>query len=88
MAEVAPLAPSALGEDKSFTIAKEPDGGWRVQGRYIERIVAMTQWEYYDAVMRFQRILEALGITQALRDQGVQPGDTVRIGSKELEWSD
>jgi GTP-binding protein len=88
IAEVAPLDPSARGEDKSFTIRRESDGGWRVQGRHIERIVAMTQWEYYDAVMRFQRILEALGITQALRDQGVQPGDTVRIGSRELEWSD
>lgn len=87
-AEVAPPAPSARGEDESFTIRRESDGGWRVQGRHIERIVAMTQWEYYDAVMRFQRILEALGITQALRDQGVQPGDTVRIGSRELEWSD
>jgi Obg family GTPase CgtA-like protein len=38
--------------------------------------------------MRFQRILEALGITEALRANGVKAGDTVRIGDKELEWSD
>ena len=25
---------------------------------------------------------------EALRERGVQPGDTVRIGEKELEWSD
>jgi GTP-binding protein len=48
----------------------------------------MTQWGYYDAVMRFQRILEALGITQALRESGIEEGDTVRIGEKELEWSE
>jgi GTP-binding protein len=48
----------------------------------------MTRWEYYDAVMRFQRILEALGITEALRAQDIQPEDTVRIGEIELEWSD
>ena len=48
----------------------------------------MTRWEYYDAVMRFQRILQALGITDALRRAGVQEGETVRIGSKELEWSE
>jgi GTP-binding protein len=59
-----------------------------VRGRRIERIVVMTQWEYYDAVMRFQRILEALGVTQALRERGIEEGDTVRIGGKELEWSE
>jgi GTP-binding protein len=72
----------------SFSIERDPDGAYRVRGRRIERIVKMTQWEYYDAVMRFQRILKALGITGALLERGVQEGDTVRIGDKELEWSD
>jgi GTP-binding protein len=75
-------------EDKSFSIERDPDGAWRVQGAYIEKIVKMTKWEYYDAVMRFQRIMEALGITEALRAKGVQEGDTVRIGERELDWSD
>jgi GTP-binding protein len=88
LAEVAPIAPIAPEVDKSFTIEREADGAWRVRGRRIERIVVMTRWEYYDAVMRFQRILEALGITQALRERGIEEGDTVRIGEKELEWSE
>jgi GTP-binding protein len=88
LADVALIAPIAPEADKSFTIEREPDGAWRVRGRRIERIVVMTRWEYYDAVMRFQRILEALGITQALRERGVKEGETVRIGEKELEWSD
>ncbi|MEJ5198450.1 MAG: Obg family GTPase CgtA, partial [Anaerolineae bacterium] len=82
-----PSSPPAA-EDKSFTITREPDGAYRVHGPYIERIVKMTRWEYYDAVMRFQRILEALGITEALIARGVREGDTVRIGAIELEWSD
>ena len=73
--------------DKSFTIERDSDGAWRVSGRYIDRVAIMTRWEYYDAVMRFQRILEALGITEALRERGVQDGDTVRFGDQELEWS-
>jgi GTP-binding protein len=88
LVEIAPVAPLTPEEDKSFTIERETDGAWRVRGRRIERIVAMTRWEYYDAVMRFQRILEALGITEALRAHGVQEGDTVRIGDIQLEWSD
>ncbi len=88
MADVQPLAPISEAEDMSFTIEREPDGGWRVSGKRIERIVKMTRWEYYDAVMRFQRILEALGITEALREAGVTEGETVRIGERELEWSE
>ena len=74
-------------EDKSFTIERDTDGAWVVRGPYIEKIVKMTKFEYYDAVMRFQRIMEALGITEALRTKGVQEGDTVRIGTMELDWS-
>jgi len=97
LAVLPPMPPAVLAEplpipggeeDKSFTITREPDGGWRVRGRYIEKIVIMTRWDYYDAVLRFQRILEALGINQALRERGVKEGDTVRIGEMELEWSD
>jgi GTP-binding protein len=85
---IAPITPAERDIDRSFTVRQDPDGVWNVEGQHIERIVKMTRWEYYDAVMRFQRILDALGITEALGNRGVQPGDTVRIGDKELEWSD
>jgi GTP-binding protein len=62
--------------------------GWRVSGEAIERAAQMTYWEYDQSVRRFQRILEALGIDEALRKAGVQPGDTVFIGEYELEWAD
>jgi GTP-binding protein len=88
LADIVAVAALTPEEDKSFTIEREPDGSWRVHGRRIERIAVMTRWEYYDAVMRFQRILEALGITEALRARGVQEGDTVRIGDAQLEWSE
>jgi GTP-binding protein len=87
-ADVAPRPAVIAPEDKSFTIERDRDDIWLVQGAYIEKVVKMTKWEYYDAVMRFQRIMEALGITDALNARGVQPGDTVRIGEKELEWSE
>ena len=35
-----------------------------------------------------ERILDTMGITDALRAAGVQPGDTVYIGDMELEWED
>jgi GTP-binding protein len=72
-------------EQEPFSIAREEDG-WQVRGPEVERVVAMTNWEYDEAVMRFQRILEAMGISAALEEAGIQVGDTVRIGDTELEW--
>lgn len=77
-----------LEEDEgSFEIVKKGDA-FHVVGKRIERSAAMTYWEYEEAVMRFQRILEALGITKALREAGISPGDTVFIGNHELEWTE
>ncbi len=46
----------------------------------------MTYWEYDDGTLRFQRILDGLGVRSALQQKGVRDGDTVRIGKHELEW--
>jgi GTP-binding protein len=48
----------------------------------------MTYWEYDQSARRFQRILETLGIDEGLREAGVKNGDTVFIGSHELQWED
>jgi len=74
-------------DDLVFEIEQEFDG-YRVIGRRIERAAAMTYWDNEEAIMRFQHILEATGITKALIKAGVKVGDTVYIGEYELEWSD
>lgn len=71
-----------------FTIERGADGSFIVRGERIERAAAMTYWDYEEAVLRFQKILEVLGITDALKEAGVQVGDTVFIGEYELEWAD
>ncbi len=72
--------------EAEFRIVREPDGTCRVEGKAIERAAAMTPWGNEEAVDRFQRILRATGVWQALEEAGVQVGDTVRIGKVELEW--
>ncbi len=78
-----------LEEDEdTFTIERDEEtGAWVVRGKRIERVARMTNWDYYDAIMRFQRILDRMGITEALEKAGVQEGDTVRIGDVELVWT-
>lgn len=78
-------------DDNAFTIQQEmtEEGpAWRVSGVKIERVAAMTYWEFAEAAARFQRILEGMGIADALIEAGAQPGDSVLIGNEVLEWHD
>ena len=76
-------------DPKAFEIRRTDDGGYRVTGAAIERAAAMTFWEFEGSVRRFQRLIEALGIEDRLRDMGIENGDTVYIGEDyELEWQD
>ncbi len=74
-------------DEETFTIEREADG-WRVRGKQVERIAARTVWNLEEAVRRFQRTMEHLGIAEALESAGVRPGDVVHIGETELVWED
>jgi GTP-binding protein len=82
--ELPTLSPAE--DDRSFQVTRLDDGLWQVEGVAIERVAQMTNWDYYEAGMRFQRILSAMGISDSLRKLGVQDGDTVQIGVIELVW--
>ncbi len=72
-------------DPREFTIKRE-NLGWRVHGKSIERAAAMTYWEHDQSVYRFQKILQMLGIEEALRDAGIEEGHIVFIADHELEW--
>jgi GTP-binding protein len=74
-------------DEKAFTIERK-DEGFILHGIAIERAAAMTYWDNYESIRRFQRILYALGITEALREKGVDEGDSVAIGDYELTWTE
>jgi len=74
-------------DEGAFAVEREGEG-WRVKGKRIERVAQMTNWDYYESALRFQRILEAMGISQALLEAGVQVGDLVTIGDNELSWGE
>ncbi|MFZ3069651.1 MAG: GTPase ObgE [Anaerolineaceae bacterium] len=74
-------------DHNAFTITREGDV-WIVRGKAIERVAAMTFWEQPGSARRFQRFMAGLGIEKALREAGIEEGDTVSIGDYELEWQD
>ena len=48
----------------------------------------MTYWEYVGSVRRFKRLIERLGVNDALREAGAVEGDTIHIGDYQLDWQD
>jgi GTPase len=71
--------------DEGWTIDIESDG-YRVRGKRVERVVAMTDLTNPDAVEMLQGTLKRMGVLQALEAAGVGSGDTVHFGNVELEW--
>lgn len=74
-------------DPRDFVLIPEEDG-FRVSGKAIERAAKMTYWEYDGSVRRFQKLIQSLGIEDALRKAGIQEGQTVYISDFELEWQD
>jgi len=68
-----------------FTINRE-EGCFVVEGKEVERHVAMTDLDREESVERLQRIIKRMGVDSALKDAGAREGDTVRIGRFEFEY--
>lgn len=79
---------SPAAEDTGFDIETDEEypGQFRVTGDRIVKIARMTNWDYYEAVQRFQRVLEATGINDALRARGAEEGDLVMIDEWDFEY--
>lgn len=74
-------------DPKDFRIEIE-EGGFRVIGKAILRAAKMTYWEHEGSLRRFQKLMETLGVEEALRDRGIEEGQSVFIDDYELEWQD
>ncbi|MCB0165894.1 MAG: GTPase ObgE [Anaerolineae bacterium] len=77
-----------LEPDRNFFEIEQLAGneGWRVTGPKITELALQTHWHVNEAAVRAHQILERMGVNQALRDAGVEPGDTVYLDDLELEW--
>jgi len=81
---------AALDHDSDdFEIISDPayPGQWRISGEYIEQIARMTHWEYPEAVERFGRQLDALGIATELERRGAFEGDLVMVDEYDFEFA-
>jgi GTP-binding protein len=71
-----------------FTVSRDDDGAYVVEGKEIEKIVAMTNFANDEALRRFQLAWRRLGIETELKERGIKEGDTVRIRGAEFEFKE
>ena len=60
------------------------DGGFRVSGNQLERLLAMTDMTNPEGLAHFQRMLDRWGLNDALARHGARGGETVRISDVEF----
>jgi GTP-binding protein len=71
--------------DMEFTITRDNEV-FVIESEAIERLMRRTQFNSYEAVMRFGRILRGVGVDEALRKRGAKDGNIIRIGKFEFEF--
>jgi len=74
-------------ERKGFEI-KHENGEFIVSGPDVDKLMARVNLGDNESMYFFQKMLNSLGIEKALREAGVQEGDTIRFNDWEFAWYD
>ena len=75
-------------KEEPFTIRREDDGTWVIEGKEVERIFKMTKFSSEEAVYRFSKKLRRMGIDDRLQELGAEEGDQVRILDFYFDYKD
>jgi len=82
--EIPVLRPAVKKETEVIT--REPGGEFRIVHPKAVRLARGSNLESWEARLQFQRRLEQLKVTNALKRAGIKTGDTVLVGTWEFDW--
>ncbi len=68
-----------------FTVTVQ-DGVYIVEAEWLYKILLKTDMDDYESLQYFQTVLQTSGILDALREKGIQEGDTVSIYDFEFDY--
>ncbi|MDE5670507.1 MAG: GTPase ObgE [Eubacterium sp.] len=77
---------SLIRKDDGFKITQPEEGMFVVEAGWFPRVLRGIDVEDYESLQYMQRVLEKSGVFDALREQGIQEGDTVSIYDIEFEY--
>ena len=73
------------GSEEEWKIRRE-NNIYVIEGKFLERVMKNVNFDDYESIQYFQRILDKKGINKKLEEMGINEGDTVRIGEAEFEY--
>ncbi len=76
----------ATADKEEFTITRGDDAAFTIKGDRIERLVAMTNLDDEQSLLRFQKIWQYMNLDQKLREKGCKEGDEVIIAGYVFEF--
>ena len=82
--------PEITGDEATFTGSgfnlEVIDGVYTVDAPWLPKIMSSVDPEDYESLQYFQRVLISSGIIEALKDAGVNEGDTVNVCGMEFDF--
>ena len=70
----------------SFEVMRDSDGAFEVVGGLVDNLVRNVVLSDFESNRYFQKQLLEKGVIQALKDEGCEEGDTVRISDIEFDF--
>ena len=83
--EPEPFVPEQVEDKREFSIRVE-DGIYVVEAPWLLQIMRSVNFDDYESMQYFERVLNSSGIIDGLRDAGVQEKDTVSIYDFEFDF--
>lgn len=83
--EEVPMETLLKKSNTGFSITVEDDV-YIVEAPWLVKILCKTDLDDYESLQYFQRVLQSSGIIDALREKGIQEGDTVSIYDFEFDF--
>lgn len=77
---------SMIQNDPGFKITQPEKGTYIVEAAWFPRVLKGIDTEDYESLQYMQRILEKSGVFDALRELGIEEGDTVIVYDIEFEY--
>ena len=77
---------SLIKKDEGFKITQPEEGFFVVEAGWFPRVLRGIDVEDYESLQYMQNVLEKSGVFEALRQRGIQEGDTVSIYDIEFEY--
>lgn len=70
-----------------FVITQDDEGVYIIEGRIVDQVLAKYVVTMDDeSIINFLHVMRSLGLEEAMRDAGIEDGDTVNIAGVEFEY--